>query len=223
MTTTHFIIINMRHHLIIMIYYFIIMRKYYHCYEILLLHFVWHFFITISYSLTTIRFYFLIIKWGIYWYVLLSHYHEIISLLYFIILKVIYRSELTLQDFIWGFGGSGYIAFCVISNGPQEPSWPWSYGSWIYNNLYSGTYLIRYTKGPGKCVELYRMSEFSGFILVNRYTLGPYIFVGCHRMSKNSGVGLHRFHCISNQCLSLLKFWVRIPLMARCTRYNIMW
>jgi hypothetical protein len=26
-----------------------------------------------------------------------------------------------------------------------------------------------------------------------------------------------------NQCLSLLKLWVRIPFMARCTRYSIMW
>jgi hypothetical protein len=24
-------------------------------------------------------------------------------------------------------------------------------------------------------------------------------------------------------CLSSLKLWVRVPLMARCTRYNIMW
>jgi hypothetical protein len=35
---------------------------------------------------------------------------------------------------------------------------------------YSGTCLIRNTKGPGKCVWLYRMSEYSGFILVNRNT-----------------------------------------------------
>ena len=27
--------------------------------------------------------------------------------------------------------------------------------------------LIRHTKGPGKCVRLYRMSEYSGFILAN--------------------------------------------------------
>jgi len=33
------------------------------------------------------------------------------------------------------------------------------------------------------------MSEYSGFILVNRNTLGPSIFVGCHRMSENLGVG----------------------------------
>jgi len=26
-----------------------------------------------------------------------------------------------------------------------------------------------------------------------------------------------------NQCLSPLMLWVRMPFMARCTRYNIMW
>ena len=58
------------------------------------------------------------------------------------------------------------------------------------------TCLIRHTKGPGKCVRLYRMSEYSDFILINRNTLRPYIFVGCHMMSENSGVGLRMFHCI---------------------------
>ena len=38
---------------------------------------------------------------------------------------------------------------------------------------YSGTCLIRHTKGPGKCVGLDRMSEYSSFIYVNRTTLGP--------------------------------------------------
>ena len=58
---------------------------------------------------------------------------------------------------------------------------------WTTCLIYSGTCLIWHTKGPGKCVGLYRMSEYSGFILVNRTTLGPYIFVGCHRMSDCSG------------------------------------
>ena len=39
--------------------------------------------------------------------------------------------------------------------------------------IYSGTCLIRHTKGPGKCIGLYRMSE-------------------------NSGVGLHKSHCTNN-------------------------
>ena len=36
--------------------------------------------------------------------------------------------------------------------------------------IYSGTLLIRHTKGSGKCFKLYRIS---GFILVNINTLGP--------------------------------------------------
>ena len=31
------------------------------------------------------------------------------------------------------------------------------------------------------------------------------------------------YNCLYNQCLSPLKFWVRTPFIARCTRYNIMW
>jgi hypothetical protein len=63
-----------------------------------------------------------------------------------------------------------------------------------HKRIYSGTYLIRHTKGigemcwivqdvrtclidiprgSGKCVGLYRMSEYSAFMLVNIYTLGP--------------------------------------------------
>ena len=62
--------------------------------------------------------------------------------------------------------------------------------------MYSGNCLIRHTKGPEKCVRFYRMSEYSGFILVNRNTLGPSIFVRCHRMSENSSVGLLKFNII---------------------------
>jgi hypothetical protein len=49
---------------------------------------------------------------------------------------------------------------------------------YIYINIYNGTCLIRHTKGPGKCVVSYRMSEYSGFILVNRNFC---------RMSQNVG------------------------------------
>jgi hypothetical protein len=55
--------------------------------------------------------------------------------------------------------------------------------------------LIWHIKGPGKCVGLNRMSEYSGFNLLNRNTLEPWIFFGCHRMSENSEVGLHKFPC----------------------------
>jgi hypothetical protein len=68
-----------------------------------------------------------------------------------------------------------------------------------YHNIisyYSGTCLIQQTKEPGKCVGLYRMSEYSDFSLVNKNTLWPYIYVGFHRMSENSGVGLNKFQCM---------------------------
>ena len=61
--------------------------------------------------------------------------------------------------------------------------------------MYSGTCLMRQPKGPRKCVGLYRMSEYWGFILVNGNTFGLYISVGCHRMSENSCFELHKFHC----------------------------
>jgi hypothetical protein len=42
-----------------------------------------------------------------------------------------------------------------------------------HTHIYIGTCLIRHTKGTGKCVGLYRMSEYSGLIIVSRNTLGP--------------------------------------------------
>ena len=39
--------------------------------------------------------------------------------------------------------------------------------------------------------------------------------------SWSQGSWIYNYLC--NQCLSPLKLWVQIPLMARCTRYNIMW
>ena len=67
------------------------------------------------------------------------------------------------------------------------------------------TCLIRHTKGPGKCVGLYRMSENSGFILVNRNTLGLVIFVGCPAILENSGVGIFLY---SASCNVMESFWV---------------
>jgi len=59
--------------------------------------------------------------------------------------------------------------------------------------------LIRHTKGLGKCVGLYRMSEYSGFASVNRNTLGSYIFVGCHRMLEIRKVKTHNYINRQNQ------------------------
>jgi hypothetical protein len=39
--------------------------------------------------------------------------------------------------------------------------------------------------------------------------------------SWSYGSWIYNYLC--NHCLSSLRFWVRVPLMARCTRYSIMW
>ena len=49
---------------------------------------------------------------------------------------------------------------------------------------YSGTYLNQHTKWPGKSVGLYRMSEYSGYILVNKKYFGNLNFC---RMSQDVG------------------------------------
>ena len=40
------------------------------------------------------------------------------------------------------------------------------------------------------------MSEYSGFILVNRKTLGPFYQMSVTGCQENSGVGLQKFLCI---------------------------
>jgi hypothetical protein len=81
-------------------------------------------------------------------------------------------------------------------------------------SFYHGTCLIRHTKRPRKCVGLYRKSEYSGFILVNRNAFGPSIFVGCQRMSEGSCDRL--FHCITKP---LCKYWFieRNKIVIYCT------
>jgi hypothetical protein len=60
-----------------------------------------------------------------------------------------------------------------------------------YAYIYRGTCLIRHTKGPGKCVGMYKISEYSGIILVNRNHKFLSDVIGCRitQMSDNSDVG----------------------------------
>jgi len=44
-----------------------------------------------------------------------------------------------------------------------------------------------------------------------------------HGQSWSWSYGSWIYNYICNQCLSPLTFRIRIPFMARCTRYNIMW
>jgi hypothetical protein len=39
--------------------------------------------------------------------------------------------------------------------------------------------------------------------------------------SCSNGSWIYNYQCY--QCLSPLKLWVRILLIARCTQYNLMW
>ena len=55
-----------------------------------------------------------------------------------------------------------YIRYPTVTLSPHQ-----------VDSKYSGTCLIWHTKEPGKCVRLCRMSDYSGFILVNRNTFGP--------------------------------------------------
>jgi len=41
--------------------------------------------------------------------------------------------------------------------------------------------------------------------------------------SWSYGSWIYNYRYLCNQCLSSLKLWVWILLMARCTQYNIMW
>ena len=112
----------------------------------------------------------------------------------------------------WNIFVSIYQRLCTL--GSRQPSWILStevstFKLHVVNvsriqltlSTYSGTCLILHAKGPGKCVRLYRILEYSGFILVNRNTLGPSFFVRFHRMSENSGVGLH---CNNYSCMPII-------------------
>jgi hypothetical protein len=104
-----------------------------------------------------------------------------------------------LMSFCWGLSVQFY---CCIINSVNHlkffdqiiPFISLQYSSWLAQNCHNisnplyfkcnRTCLIRHSNGPGKCLGLYRMLVYSGFILVNSYTLGPYIFVdvtGCQK------------------------------------------
>ena len=53
------------------------------------------------------------------------------------------------------------------------------------------------------------------FYGLRHFFVYPNTIGGCH------GSWIYNYLC--NQCLSPQTLWIRIPLMARCTWYNIMW
>jgi hypothetical protein len=74
-----------------------------------------------------------------------------------------------------GMGGSGFIGglHYIIIDSISKIEFTGSNQILEFVFMYSRTCIIRHTKGPGKCAALYMMSEYSGFILVNRTTLRP--------------------------------------------------
>ena len=48
-------------------------------------------------------------------------------------------------------------------------------------------------------------------------------YIKFYNVSWSWSYGSWIYNYLCNQCLSPLKLCVQIPLMARCTRYNIMW
>jgi hypothetical protein len=74
--------------------------------------------------------------------------------------------------------------------------------------------------------HFYLVTLFS-YICLLKWLLHSFVFF--HVMFSFQGsswswsYGRWIWNYLSNQCISLLKLWVRIPLIARCTRYNIMW
>jgi hypothetical protein len=95
-----------------------------------------------------------------------------------------------------------------------------------------GMCITRHRKGPSESVGLYRMSECSGFALVNKNTLGPSIVcrkvTGCR---KTQDVGTHR--CRKTQVSNCTSFTALIcnlgpynlgPYMCvRCIDFSYVW
>jgi hypothetical protein len=127
----------------------------------------------------------------------------------------------------------------------EGSSWPWSYGSWIYNYLCSQclSSLMLWVRLPqrARCTTL--CDKVCQWLAAGRwYSLGTPVS-STNETDRNDiaeillkvalntinqakplckyGSGIYNYMC--NQCLSPLKLWVRTPFMARCTRYNIMW
>jgi hypothetical protein len=80
--------------------------------------------------------------------------------------------------------------------------------------------VIKFTHANYKNISSYKWSHY-------RYLYPPILFTlmtARHMgslLSWSYGSWIYSYLC--NQCLLPLTLWVRIPLMARCTRYNIMW
>jgi hypothetical protein len=74
---------------------------------------------------------------------------------------------------------------------------------------------------------IFNLSSFWYIVSIKLGTRALVIYIREHIFLK--GLSWSWSYCswiynyLCNQCLSLITLWVRIPFMAKCTRYSIMW
>jgi hypothetical protein len=120
------------------------------------------------------------------------------------------------------------------------PSWSWSYDSWIYNYrcnqcppplklwvrvpfinlwvnvlmLHNWKYGVRVMVNKATFINISIILRWSVLLIEETGVSGP-------SWSWSYDSWIYNYRC--NQCPPPLKLWVRVPFMARSTRYNIMW
>ena len=115
--------------------------------------------------------------------------------------------------------------FIVVVNHGQEQRWQNSFSltnmedvcmvNWLRlltsNHKPNTTYM---TNGLIPASNVYKHLPMTGIVQA---------FLSSEGQSWSWSYGSWIYNYLWNQCLSPLKLWVQIPLMARCTRYNFMW
>jgi hypothetical protein len=107
-----------------------------------------------------------------------------------------------------------------------------------YNSYLNILMFLSHVCGPSQhhCFILFHALKFNPYIPTNgqiNFNCEAKIMFGSSdltfkirdilRPSWSLLYGSWIYNCLCNEYLSTLTLWVRIPLMTRCTRYNIMW
>ena len=100
----------------------------------------------------------------------------------------------------------------------MRPSWPWSYGSWIYKIRVRCTTLYDIVC---QCLATGWWFSPGPPVSSTNKTDRHYITEILLKVALNTINQTNNYLC--NQCISPLMLRVRISIRARCTWYNIMW